>query len=488
MSWELISHVVQHPKSYKQVMARKIEPTMFGDERQQKVFDFIAKHHAEYKRVPSVTLLAKKFPKGRFALTVEEPTAYYLDNFMRQYLRAHGSDLLIEAAQNLADDPFKVFEDIREAAAAMLGKNTATEDVDFALDWKMRVRSYNRRERGEMLGIPTPFETWNSMTFGYNPQDFCIVTARPGVGKTFFMLVCALHAAYKMNKKVLFFTKEMSIDAVARRSDAMDFQLPYNAFRKGQLSPSDKIRWIKGLKRRARKQAEGNAGQLLFIADANMSVMSIEAKIEEYQPDVVFIDGLYLLRDLKSSTDGRVRVENVSREVKSIGQAYNIPIIASSQIHRMPGNLEKNWQNLTLGDLAFSDALSQDADVVLALIRTEDMRLRNQLMVKPLKIREDDPKEFGVDWNLSAMANTFHEISINPEGDVDEQVDRDDNGTPIKDNGDKVIAAAGGWDKVVDIKDPKFAPKTPVTEEVEGEEDDELPQERRAKLRKKRVA
>jgi replicative DNA helicase len=459
MSWELISHIVQHPKSYKHVMSRKVEPTMFGDERQQRVFEFIAKHYGDYKKVPGVALLGKKFPKARVSLTVDEPIAFYLDNFMRQHLRSHGSEMLIEAAQNLADDPFKVFEDLREAASAMLGRNTATEDIDYVLDWKSRLRSYNRRERGEMLGIPTPFETWNNMTFGYNPQDFIIITARPGVGKTFFMLHCALHAAYKQHKKVLFFTKEMSIEAVARRSDAMQFELPYNAFRKGALLPSDKQRWIKGLKRRAKRQALGNTGQLMFVADANMSVLSIEAKIEEYQPDVVFIDGLYLLRDLKSSVDGRVRVENVSREVRSLAQAYNIPVIASSQIHRMPGNLEKNWQNLTLGDLAFSDALSQDADVVLALIRTEDMRMLNQLMVKPLKIREDDPKEFGVSWNLTEMKNTFHEISINPEGDVADQVDRTDEGVPIKDDGDRTIAAAGGWDEAVSIDDPKFRMK-----------------------------
>lgn len=477
MSWELISHIVQHPKAYKQVMARKIEPKMFGDERQQRVFEFITKHHAAYKKVPSVTLLAKKFPKARVSLTVEEPTAYYLDNFFRQYLRAHGSDLLIEAAQNLADDPFKVFEDIREAASAMLGKNAATEDIDYATDWRARLRSYNRREAGEMLGIPTPFATWNNMTFGYNPQDFIIITARPGVGKTFFMLLCALHAAYRQNKKVLFFTKEMSIDAVSRRSDAMEFQLPYNAFRKGQLMPSDKIRWVKGMKRRAKRQKLGKTGQMVFIADANMSVMSIEAKIEEYQPDVVFIDGLYLLRDLKSSVDGRIRVENVSREVRSLAQAYNIPILASSQIHRMPGNLEKNWKNLTLGDLAFSDALSQDADAVFALIRTEDMRERNQLMVKPLKIREDDPKEFGVDWNLSDMKDTFHEIAINEDGDISDQVDRDDEGHPIKDDGDKTIKDAGGWDTDAVVVDPKFK---------DDDDDEERPH--RAKLRKKHAA
>lgn len=421
--WLLLSRIIQY-EALKDVQGRNIETKMFATKMQKRVFTFLAAHYAKYRKVASSELLARKFPRAKIGLVAQEPTEYYIDQFLTQYLRVHGADIMKEAASGIRDDPLGVFEELRAQATSLLGRATKSEDYSLNLTHAERYRDYRAREKGGMLGIPTPYETWTEISLGWQPEDFILITARPGVGKTFFLLWNALHAAYVEMQEVLFFSKEMSIKAMQRRSDAMWYGLPWRDFRKATMSPADKTRFKEGLKEHRRLVKQNRMGNLTFIGDARMTTATIDAKIDQVNPDIVFIDGLYLLRDEANTPDKYVRIANVSTETKAVAQAHKIPVLGTSQIHRVQGNLEKNWQAITLGDLAFSDALAQDTDLVWCLIRTPQMRENKTMFAKCLKMREDEAKDFGIAWDLATMQDTFGEIELEdgqlPQGEMDD--------------------------------------------------------------------
>ncbi len=423
--WQLLARVFQ-TGALKEAQARHVTEKMFGTKLQQRVWEFAIEHHKKYRQTPTTSLITEKFPRAKIGLIVEEPISYYLDQLIVQYGRSAGADMLREAALEIRDDPLGVFEQLRIETTAMLGRSTASTDVALGNTHAQRFQEYRARERGENIGIQTPYETWNEITLGLQPEDFILITARPNVGKTFFILWNAIHVAYKEMQRALFFTKEMSIAAMGRRHDAMYFGLPWREFRKGMMTPQDKGRYKAGLKDLRRKKKRDEVGELIMVSDAKMTTATIDAKIEQLKPDAVFIDGLYLVQDEAHTSDKYVRVANVSQEIKAVAQSHSVPIVGTSQIHRVQGNLEKSWQALTLADLAFTDALAQDTDVVWCLIRTMLMKENKQLFAKNLKIREDEARDFGVSWDLGTMQDTFHELQLVegqlPIGDMEDTV------------------------------------------------------------------
>ena len=430
MTWQLLSRIVQH-HALSEIAARRITSEMFADPSQRKVYEFITRHYGKYQKIPSQGLLGRKFPHAQVNLTVEEPTAFYADQFLAQHLRAHGAAMLLRHAESLKDDPLKVLEALSDEARELLGYGTVSQDTRASENWRERLRLYKRIASGEMLGIPTPFETWNDMAMGWQPEDYIIITARPGVGKTFMLLYLAAHAR-KLKHKILVLTKEMSIRTVQLREDAMLYGLPYKQLRRGQLTEGQYKQYVKGMKHTARLVREGEFGESIYIHDANSTIAGIANKIEEYEPAVVFIDGLYLVRDLgkNASKAQHEQMANISRATRAMAQQFKIPIIATSQIHRMPGNLEKHANNLTLGDLAFSDAMAQDPETVLALIKRDEDRAAHRLFIKTLKMREGETKDFYVNWDLNDPTQ-IKEI----DGDMDEDDDaEDDDNQPLDDD------------------------------------------------------
>jgi hypothetical protein len=92
------------------------------------------------------------------------------------------------------------------------------------------------------------------------------------------------------------------------------------------------------------------------------------SKVELYRPDVVFIDGMYLMSDSKNAKKDHERVRNVSRSVRAMNLKTNVPVIATLQANRAAA---KN-QDANSDEVAFSDAIGQDATLLMRCIREQD--------------------------------------------------------------------------------------------------------------------
>lgn len=213
----------------------------------------------------------------------------------------------------------------------------------------------------------------------------------------------------KNGYKVLFFTTEMSTKMVFRRIDAVWNSLNYTRFRKGQLLPDEEKRYFQYL-----EEMENTPDDevMLVVEQATGGVSQISAKIDQYNPDIVYIDGAYLLEDEEGEEDNWAGMVRIWRGLHRICLAKDKPIVVTTQ--------SKDEQGASLKSMSFAKAISNECDVVAVLEQDEQMKNDKELMLKPLKIREgDNMRIVMMNWDFDEMKfNSIYSERVTEQADV----------------------------------------------------------------------
>ena len=224
-----------------------------------------------------------------------------------------------------------------------------------------------QEHRGLITGVPTGFTELDEMTSGFHPGDLVIVAARPGMGKTSFVLNIALHCGIEANKSVGVFSLEMSKEQLFIRMLTSEARIDAHRFRGGYLGDND-------YQKLATASARMHDAKVFIDDTPSIGILEMRAKARrlklQYGLDMLIIDYLQLMQ-------GRGRVENrqqelaqISRSLKILAKELGIPIMALSQLSRATET--RGDHRPQLSDLRESGALEQHADVVLFIFR-EDM-------------------------------------------------------------------------------------------------------------------
>lgn len=375
-------------------------------------WEFIELYWKEYKALPTAPLVY-----GKTDVMLGEEAEGNPDFFIAEVLNRNLYLRLRAEMQSYV----KLLEERkpREALEAMdrtvhdLRQTVANARVvDFVSHNEEVLRLYDQAQSG-VRGIPFPWPTLTEATMGMSPEDLVIMAARTGVGKTFAGLLFA-RAAWEAGRRVLVVTTEMAQVRLVQRFYAIHLRLPYGAFLRGRL-PEDV--WV-----RAQQQIRDfDTDRLKLIGGAfDFKMPTLEAAIDEAKPDLVFVDGAYLL-----VTEGRDRFDRAAsafNELKRIAKRCHIPIIASSQFNRQADT--KKEATITDANLALTDVGAWNADMILALYRTEDMKREKRMRVRALKLREASlDKDIDVYWDFDEMR--FDEIPEEGGGDASEPVSLD---------------------------------------------------------------
>ncbi len=244
-------------------------------------------------------------------------------------------------------------------------------------------------ERKELYtGTPTGFKDLDDMTSGFQAGDLVIIAGRPSMGKTAFALNIAQYAAKKSGPllpsestqeddttpathPVLFFSLEMSKEALTVRMLCTEARVDSQRLRRGMLTDSD---WAK-LARSAGLLSEAD----LFIDDTPaMRIMQMRAKARRLQAELrksgkdlsmIMVDYLQLASPSRKSDSREREISEISRSLKSLAKELNVPVIALSQLSRRTEARESKRPQLA--DLRESGAIEQDADVILFVYRDE---------------------------------------------------------------------------------------------------------------------
>ena len=257
---------------------------------------------------------------------------------------------------------------------------------DYLQDYEERFESYHRKEDR----IPFDLEYFNKITKGGLPnKTLNIALAGTGVGKSLFMCHVASGALIE-GKNVLYITLEMAEEKIAERIDA-------NLLNINIQDITDLPKPIFDTK--VEDLAKKTQGTLIIkeypTASAHCghfkSLLNELALKKSFRPDIIFIDYLNICASSRYRANGNVNsysyIKAIAEELRGLAVEANLPIVSATQTTRSG----YGSSDVELTDTSESFGLPATADLMFALISTEELEGLNQILVKQLKNRYNDP-------------------------------------------------------------------------------------------------
>ena len=293
-----------------------------------------------------------------------------LQKYIQRRLISISSDIIDEAYDETSD----VF-DLLDSAETKLFEVTqgnlkkSSEAAEGLVSQALKKIEEISSKEG-MSGIPTGFTKLDSLTSGWQQSDLVIIAARPGMGKTAFVMSMAKNMAIDFDIPVAIFSLEMSSVQLITRMISSETGISSGKLRKGDLQPHE---W-----EQLNVKVKNLSKAPIFIDDTpSLSIFDLRAKARrlasQHDVKVIVIDYLQLMTAgtaTKSSGNREQEISTISRNLKALAKELNLPVIALSQLSRAVETRGGSKRPL-LSDLRESGAIEQDADIVSFIYRPE---------------------------------------------------------------------------------------------------------------------
>ena len=281
------------------------------------------------------------------------------------------SSEIIEEAYDETVDVFDLLDDAEtklfEVTQGNLKKGSEAAEglVKLALD---KIQEISNKEG--MSGVATGFARLDELTSGWQPSDLIILAARPGMGKTAFVMSMAKNMAIDFDTPVAIFSLEMSSIQLITRMISSETGISSGKLRKGNLEPHE---W-----EQLNVKVKNLTKAPIFIDDTpSLSIFDLRAKarrlVSQHGIKVIVIDYLQLMTAGTSQKGGGNReqeISMISRNLKALAKELEVPVIALSQLSRSV-ETRGGIKRPLLSDLRESGAIEQDADIVSFIYRPE---------------------------------------------------------------------------------------------------------------------
>lgn len=376
----------------------RITVDFFPDEKWRKVYRFLLDHWRKYLAPASIDEVLRSYPTYTWVENDPQPSQYYVDALRERREYAIYVDAIQRASSAVLDDeePDKNTIIRRLLHEAIVQANTevsASSDVNIVASYRdILYRLGQRRDNpGTLRGITTGFDGIDYVTGGLQPEQFIVITGVPKSGKSSFLLYMALKV-FMAGKVPLFVGFEMSN---AEQQDRLTSLLSGVSLTNLLNGTTTKDEWRRV---NAAYKALHGLHPFIFSADASSSttVAAVQAKIADLRPDVVFVDGIYMMEsdrlDPKQYPKGSPQVlTDISRSLKQLAQSSKLPIVASTQ-----SLVSRSKGGLTLSSIGYTSAFGQDADLILGVERQTDSNISK---FHVMESRSGPRKDVYVEWD-----------------------------------------------------------------------------------------
>lgn len=410
-------------KDFKLLKELQIQPFFLtGDNR--RVFLYIQENFKETGEVPTPRVLNQKFPSyelevhnidGESVVGTDETLLYWCKELRTKAKHNRMADITEAVAEKLDNgDTEEAYSLMKQGVWKIEEEIVESSSVDITKNTDDRKEAYLERKKNKgMMGIPTGITHLDYMIKGLIKETLTTLIATTGVGKTWFLILVGSYAMLNGYKVVCFIT-EMSAEIMRDRFEAMLFGMMYgdfnyNNFKSGSLSKEQEYLYFEFLEDDLPKLEP-------LVLETATGVSSVVSVIEQEKPDLVLVDGAYLMEDEQGAKDDWLRVTHITRDLKKIAKNWHVPILINTQADQ---NTSKKT-GPALGDIKYSQAIGQDSDNILALFRDEIMINDNEMGVRVLKQREGVLGKAIINWNFNIMnfKSIYSESSANTfEGD-----------------------------------------------------------------------
>lgn len=382
------------------------------------VYRFTKEYFVNYKELPDAKLITKKF-NINFDL-VTSAYGYLKDEFFKTILRQNLADTLTEVLPYVENDPYRAFSELKKGILEIDSDNVnLIRDVvtlDVLANELLKEISENTSS-DTVTGIPTGWKTLDEITQGYQKGDVYIYVARVKMGKS----ACILYSSDCANKAKfipMVISMEMKIKQFARRHLALRSKIAYDYFKSKRLSKfAEKVvvQTIREMK---------NYPPFYYVeGQLKKDITELTSLVNLYNPNIVFIDGGYLLDVEHGSKRQRwEEMELIMKSIKSLAMKADIPIVVTFQFKREM--LKKKQTEVGFEDIRLSDDIGAIASVVIGIFEkspyeadiVEDV-ISAKRYLEVIGGREGESGGFYIKWDWENM--DFSEITSEQEyGDL----------------------------------------------------------------------
>ena len=295
-----------------------------------------------------------------------------------------------------------------------------------------RFEFYNTEEEK----MPFDLEYFNKITKGGLPnKTLNICLAGTGVGKSLFMCHMASNCLL-MGKNVLYITMEMSEERIAERIDANTMNVPMKELPDVSKKEYDKkIQRIKN-KTKGKLIVKEYPTAAAHVGHFRHLLQELNIK-KDFRPDIIFIDYLNICASHRirpgSGANSYTLVKSIAEELRGLAVEYDVPMVSATQTTRSG----YGSTDIGLEDTSESFGLPATADLMFALITSDELEDLDQLVVKQLKNRYNDPtifKRFVIGVDRSRMK--LYDVEQEAQEELIDSIDVDDD-TPVFDRSEK---------------------------------------------------
>jgi len=260
---------------------------------------------------------------------------------------------------------------------------------DYLQNYDERYEFYHRKEDK----IEFDLEYFNKITKGGLPnKTLNIALAGTGVGKSLFMCHVA-SSALLQNRNVLYITLEMAEERIAERIDANLLNVPIQQLI--DLPRSAFENKVNGIAKKTRGSLVIKEYPTASAHSGHFKALLNELALKKsFRPDIIFIDYLNICSSSRFKSGSNINsytlVKSIAEELRGLAVEFNVPIMSATQTTRSGFGSS----DVELTDTSESFGLPATADLMFALISTEELEQLGQIMVKQLKNRYNDPTIF----------------------------------------------------------------------------------------------
>jgi replicative DNA helicase len=399
----LILKNLVHNEQYLRKVLPFLKEDYFEDSKYKVIFDEISSFVTEYNEVPTREILSIEVEKRKDInedsfKQISQVISYLEDDVVEfdwlvdtteKWCRDRAIYIALIESIQIADGgdakkaPDAIPSILSDALAVSFDNHVGH---DYLEDYELRYESYHKKEDR----IEFDLDYFNKITKGGLPnKTLNIALAGTGVGKSLFMCHVA-SSVLLQGRNVLYITMEMAEERIAERIDAnllnVNIQeivdLPKQMFETKVTNLSQKTQGQLIIKEYP--TASAHSGHF-------KSLLNELALKKSFRPDIIFIDYLNICASSRYRGNSNVNsysyIKSIAEELRGLAVEANVPIVSATQTTRSG----YGSSDVDLTDTSESFGLPATADLMFALISTEDLESLGQIMVKQLKNRYNDP-------------------------------------------------------------------------------------------------
>ena len=330
------------------------------------VWEFVRNYYEQNQSSPPINIVKENFKDFDYSKDTGS-TKHHLDELRVEYLNDNIKMLLRSAADEVRDGrSVDALNSLINETANIKRVTSTVRDLDV-MDIDNAVAHFEnikKMQESGTHGIYTGLAGFdNYLPAGITPGQFGVLLAYPAIGKSWMALYLAVQA-WKNGKSPLIVSLEMTESEVRNRVYAIigNGMWSHRKLSSGQVE-------IDMFKKWAAKTFEGKPSINIISNDGlgEVTPSVLRGKIDQYKPDIVFVDYLNLMSSNQRTESEVVKMKNLSRELKLLAISEQIPLVAISSA--TPDDVTDMNSVPTLGQTSWSRQIAYDADWLLALGR-----------------------------------------------------------------------------------------------------------------------